>query len=171
MGDIKRVRRKYRSPKKPWDRERLTYETELIGKYGLRNKREIWRARETLRKYRRLARELIGLPGNGERKKLKEQILAKLKKYGVLPENAKLEDILSLTVEDLMKRRLQTLVYEKGLAKTIHQARQMITHGHISVNGRKIKTPSYLVPREKEDMITFTSRSSFALIKKREAEK
>ncbi len=160
MGDIKRVRRKYKPPRIPWDKIRLVQEQELLGKYGLRNKREIWRARAVLRRYRVIARKLIGMPPNEKNRALEKKILEKLKREKVLSENAKLEAVLNLTVEDFLRRRLQTIVFEKGLAKTIYEARQLITHGHVAVAGRRIKKPSYIVKREEEDTITFTQKGS-----------
>ena len=124
----KKHRKKYVTPKKPWDKVRLEREAQLVIKYGLRNKRELWRFENILRKYRRVARDLLGkinLPGKeGEYAKAKAQmVIRKLYRMGVLPENATLDDILNLSVEDFLERRLQTVVYRQGLANTIKQAR------------------------------------------------
>ncbi|OYT33359.1 30S ribosomal protein S4 [Archaeoglobales archaeon ex4484_92] len=167
MGDPKRHRKKYVTPPHPWDKVRLEKEAQLVVKYGLRNKRELWRFQNLLRKYRRVARDLLGkltLPGKeGEYAKAKAQtVIRKLFKLGVLPENATLDDILNLSVEDFLERRLQTLVYRQGLARTIRQARQLITHGHISVNGHRVTAPSFLVTRDLESKISFYKNSPFA---------
>jgi len=148
---MKRFRKKYKRPKKPWDKALLEEERKIMIEFGLRRKKELWRAKEELRKYRRMAREL-----NARRDKEKEKILIqKLYRLGLLPStNATLDDVLSLTVRDLLGRRLQTIVYKKGLANTIKQARQFIVHGHVRINGRRIVYPSYLVSREEEDKIT-----------------
>src|SRR5690554_4664972 len=45
----------------------------------------------------------------------------------------------------ILERRLDNLVYRLGLASSIRQARQMVVHGHILVNGRKVDIPSYIV--------------------------
>lgn len=45
----------------------------------------------------------------------------------------------------LLERRLDNVVYRMGLASTRQQARQLVTHGHITVNGRKTNIPSYTV--------------------------
>jgi len=133
MGDPKRHRKKYVSPTHPWDKARLEKEMQVVIKYGLRNKREVWRFQNILRKYRRVARDLlakINLPGReGELAKVKAMtVIKKLTRMGVLDENATLDDILNLNVEDFLERRLQTMVYRQGLANTIKQARQMVIH-------------------------------------------
>jgi small subunit ribosomal protein S4 len=146
---MKRSRKKYETPKKPWDKARIEKEKEILKKFGLKRKRELWRAEAILRKYRRMARELVA-----KKDKEKEKILLeKLEKIGVLKEGSGLDDVLALTVEDILERRLQTIVYRKGLANTIKHARQLIVHGHVKINGRKINYPSYIVPREEEDKI------------------
>ena len=113
-----------------------------------------------LKKYKRFARMLLGMPEE-KRRELEDRILNKLKRYGILPENGKLEDILDLDVRSVLERRLQTVVYKKGLAKTVHQARQLIVHGHIAINGRRVTSPGYLVPVEEEDSIWYAPGSPF----------
>jgi small subunit ribosomal protein S4 len=66
---------------------------------------------------------------------------------------------LDLTLEDILERRLQTLVFQRGLSQTIQQSRQLIAHGHISVNGQKVSSPSYLVFRDEEDNIAYSLKS------------
>ena len=152
---MRKLKKKLKRPRKPWDKERIEREAELMKKYGLRRKREIWKAEEILRKFRRRARRLAA-----EKNKEEEKILIqKLARMGLLNENATLDDVLSLTVENILDRRLQTLVFKKGLAKTPKQARQFITHGHIAVGGRRTVYPSYLVPRDEEDKIKFYGKS------------
>ncbi|MGC8993346.1 MAG: 30S ribosomal protein S4 [Candidatus Aenigmatarchaeota archaeon] len=147
---MKRFRKKYKKPRRPWDKALLEEERKIIKEFGLRRKKELWRAKEELRRYRRLAREL-----NARKDKEKERILLqKLYSLGLLPQNATLDDVLSLTVKDILNRRLQTIVWKKGLANTIKQARQFIVHGHVRVNGRRVVYPSYLVKRDEEDKIT-----------------
>ncbi len=167
MGDPKRHRKKYVTPRKPWDKVRLEREAQLIIKYGLRNKRELWRFENILRKYRRVARDLlskVNLPGReGELARAKANaVIKKLVRLGILKEDATLDDILNLTVEDFLERRLQTLVYRLGLAKTIKQARQLITHGHIAIDGRRVTAPSYIVEKEEESKIGYYPNSPFA---------
>ena len=167
MGDPKRHRKKYVTPTHPWNRERLDKEAKIVIKYGLRNKRELWRFQNILRKYRRVARDLLAkvdLPGTeGAYAKAKAQtVIKKLIRMGILEEGATLDDILNLTVEDFLERRLQTRVYRQGLANTIKQARQLITHGHIAVDGRRVTSPSFIVERDMESKIDYYVNSPFA---------
>jgi len=168
VGDPKKPRKKWESPGHPWIKERLLREIELIGRYGLRNKKEIWQAETLARYFRHRARRLLALPEE-VRKQAEQQLLSKLYKMGVLPENATLDDVLGLTAEHFLERRLQTLVYKKGLAKTIWQARQLIVHGHIAIGGRRIRSPGYLVPRDEEDLIDYAPTSPFARRREEEA--
>ena len=147
---MRRFKKKYKRPKRPWDKQRLAEEREIMKKYGLRRKHELWRMEEILRKYRRLARRLAAV-----KDKEKEKVLIqKLAKLGLLKPGATLDDVLSLTVEDVLERRLQTIVFKKGFANTIKQARQLIVHGHVYVNGIRTVYPSYLVNKDEENKIT-----------------
>ena len=160
MGDPKKPRKKWEGPKHPWRKEVLIQELKLLGTYGLRNKRELWRAQTIIRKFRHQARSLLAAPKE-IREKVETAMLRKLYNMGLLPENATLEDVLSLTVEDLLERRLQTIVYKKGLARTIHQARQLIVHGHIAIAGRRVTSPGYIVSREEEELVDYAPTSPF----------
>ncbi len=160
MGDPKRLRKKYHSPGHPYEEARLTSELVIVGRYGLRNKRELWRARTKLGRYRALARSLLAL--DPEERERKERILVgKLVKLGIISEGATSDDILGLEVEAFLKRRLQTIVLEKGLAGTIHQARQLIVHRHIALNNQIITAPGYIVPKSEEDNISYAPSSPF----------
>jgi small subunit ribosomal protein S4 len=161
MGDPKKQRKKYATPRFPWRTDILQEELKLLGQYGLRNKHELWRNETMLSKFRGIARSLIGKPPE-ERRKMEEELLARLKKLGILNETAVLDDVLDLTIEGILERRLQTIVLRKGLAKTTHQARQLITHGHITIGDRRVSVPGYLVTKEEESRITYASRSPFA---------
>ena len=161
MGDPKKSRRKWVSPGHPWVKERLQRELELIGKYGLRNKRELWIAEAVVREFRMRARSLLALP-EPERSQAAKSLIDRLYRLGLVNKDAVLDDVLGLTVENVLERRLQTIVFRKGLAKTIHQARQLIVHGHIAINGRRVTSPGYLVPRDEEDKISYAPGSPFA---------
>ena len=161
MGDPKRQRKKYESPRFPWSIDRLDSELKLLGVYGLRNKRELWNHYYTLSKYRTLARNLLAEPLE-VRSKLEKQLLSKLFSLKIVPENATLDTILDLSIEDILERRIQTLVYKKGMAKTPLQARQLITHGHISIRGRKVTSPSYILKADEEEYLKYTSTSVFS---------
>lgn len=160
MGDPRKPRKKWIGPRHPWVKERLQQEMELMGKYGLRNKRELWKAQTLARKFRHQARKLLALPEH-LRKTEEEALLRRLKTLGILREDATLDDVLGLTAENVLQRRLQTIVYEKGLASTIYQARQLIVHGHIAINGRRVTSPGYLVKKYEEDSIDFAPSSPF----------
>ncbi|MCD6466095.1 30S ribosomal protein S4 [Candidatus Bathyarchaeota archaeon] len=158
MGDPKKPKKKYETPRFPWRSDVLQSELVLLGQYGLRNKRELWRCKTMVSKFRAMARSLLSMPVE-KRAKLEAQLLGKLKRFGFLPETAVLDDVLDMTVENILERRLQTIVFRKGLAKSIYQARQLITHGHIAVNGRKVFSPSYLVEKDEEDSVTYAPTS------------
>ena len=144
MGDPRRLKKKYKKPAHPFQKERIMEELEFLGRYGLRNKREFWKSRTMLGNWRGIARHSRTLPKE-KSLNVQQTLITKLKRLGILGPEAEFEDVLHLTVEDVLKRRLQTLVFEKGLASTVHQARQYIVHGHIQVIGKKIDAPSYLV--------------------------
>ncbi|MFW9772628.1 MAG: 30S ribosomal protein S4 [Candidatus Heimdallarchaeota archaeon] len=164
MGDPRRLKKKFRKPKHPFQKERIMEELEFLGKYGLRNKREYWKSRTILADWRNIARQSRTL--SKERAiEVQQELIKKLNRLGIIGSEAEFEDVLLLTVEDVLKRRLQTLVYEKGLASTIYQARQYITHGHIQVAGKKIDAPSYLVKRDEEELIDFTPSSPLSRTK------
>ena len=111
-------------------------------------------------KFRGIARSLISKTPE-ERAKVENEILSRLKKLGVLPQTAVLDDVLDLSIEDLLERRLQTIVFRKGLTRTIFQSRQLISHGHISIGNRRITIPGYIVLKEEEEQITYMPKSSF----------
>ncbi|RLF57857.1 MAG: 30S ribosomal protein S4, partial [Thermoplasmata archaeon] len=113
MGDPKRLRKKYETPSHPWEEERIKRENELMKKYGLKNKREIWKAETILRKYRTQARKLLAKVGSEDPvyKRQVEQLMNHLIRMNLVKPDATLDDCLALTVEDILKRRLQTLVY------------------------------------------------------------
>ncbi|MEM7821848.1 MAG: 30S ribosomal protein S4 [Candidatus Aenigmatarchaeota archaeon] len=149
-GDfMKRSRKKYEKPKRPWDKTRIEREKEILRKFGLKNKKELWRAEAMLRKYRRMARDLVAKKD----KEKERELIEKLKLMGILKEGSTLTDVLALTVEDILNRRLQTVVYKMGLANSIKHARQLIVHGHIKIGERKISYPSYVVSKDEENKI------------------
>lgn len=152
MGDPRKLRKKYTPPKRPWDADRIGEEKALVNSFGLRNKKEVWRAAAAVRKFRYRARGLVGIPVD-KRRGEEERLLGKLQKMGLLKEGSTLDDALSLKTEDLLSRRLQTLVWRKGLAGTLSQARQLITHGHISVNKRKVSSPGMIISLDEENTI------------------
>lgn len=159
MGSIKKIRKKYEVPFKHWDLQRMLEEAEIATKFGLKNKREVWKARSTIKKFRTTARNLFTKTGAAAEREKKE-LVDKLYRIGMLEQNATLDDVLGLTVETILERRLQTIALRKGMAITPKQARQFITHGHIAINGDKVYTPGYIVPRADTDKIAFTTVSA-----------
>jgi len=151
MGDPRRQRRKFARPSHLWKMSRVTEENELCKKYGLKNKREIWRAKATVGRFRRQARKLLAATGD-EVIKEKTELLERLSKLGLIKERA-LESVLSLKVDDLLERRLQTIVFRKGLTKTIKGARQLVVHRHVVVGNNVVDAPRYLVSKDEEPTI------------------
>jgi small subunit ribosomal protein S4 len=154
MGDPRKLRNKYERPKKLWDVDRLAEEKGLKAEYGLRNMRELWRSTAELKKFRREARRLLSVTEE-ERRDDAKKILAKLARLGVLGEGAVIDDVLSLEVKSMLERRLQTLVLRKGLAKSTAQSRQLITHGFIAINGKKVTRPGYIVSLAEEATLAY----------------
>ncbi len=164
MGDPKFSRRSYDTPSHPWQGERIKSEHEVVKEFGLKNKSEVWKAQSVLRNYRKQSRELQSrLRGNDAQAKIEaDNLIAKCGRMGILPlTGGNLNDILVLNEKDILSRRLQTLVYEKGLANTIKQARQMINHGHVFLNGHRVTVPGYIVLRGEEPTIEYTPSSAF----------
>jgi len=152
---MKRQRKKYETPRHPWDKARMDAEDRILKKYGLRRKREIWRAQTVLRKFRTQARNLMARTDQ-QAEREKAALIRRLQRFALVDEGATLDDVLGLTVEDIIRRYLQWMVYEKGLARTPKQARQMIVHGHVRVNGRIVRSPTYMVPADEEGTIEVT---------------
>ena len=145
----------YETPNHPYQGERISEEIGLVGQYGLKNKEELWRAQSELRSYRREARRLLGRGAGSDG----EEFLARLRRIGILNEGDGLDAVLALDATDILERRLQTIVYRNGYANTPEQARQFIAHGHITVDGRRVRVPSYTVSAAEEDTVGFDSAS------------
>ncbi len=154
MGDPGRLRKRFEGPKRLWDKKRIEDEKALRTEFGLKNARELWRMQTMLRRIRREARRLLSSKGKDLERRT-EQLLGRVKKFLIRNPDAKVDDVLLLTTKDILGRRLQTIVARKHLSKTVRGARQIITHGHISVNGNKVTSPSYLVSFTEEDAITW----------------
>ena len=159
MGDPKKQRKKFETPRFRWRSDILQEELKLVGQYGLRNKHELWRHKTMLSKTRGIARSLIGKAPE-ERTKMENEQLTRLKKLGILSETSVLDNVLDLSIEDILERRLQTIVFRKGLTRTIFQARQLITHGHINIVNRRVTVPGYIVPKTEEEHVTYSPESA-----------
>ncbi len=149
MGDPRKKRKKYEKPLRPWDKKRIEEELELIRRYGLRRKNEIYRTESILRSFRRHARNLAA----NKNEKQEKELIEKLNNLGLIEKDSTLDDVLELKLEDILERRLQTMLFKKGLVKTPKQARQFIVHGHVKVDKVKIKWPSYILPKKFEKNI------------------
>ncbi len=130
-------------------------EAELIKAYGLKNARELWKAKSEVARIRALARKLLAKPDEA----VISDLMGRLKRLGLLKKDAKLEDVLAITLEDILDRRLQTVVYKRGLTTTIKQARQEIVHGHISVGGGRMTSPGHLTTLEEGETVDFYAGS------------
>lgn len=164
MGRIPIVNSKtYVTPRRPFEKERLDQELKLIGKFGLRNKREVWRVKYTLAKIRKAARELLTLDEKDPKRLFEgNALLRRLVRIGVLDEGQmKLDYVLGLRVEDFLERRLQTQVLKHGLAKSIHHARVLIRQRHIRVRKQVVNVPSFVVRLDSEKHINFSLNSPY----------
>ena len=160
MGDPKYPRRAWRKPKRPLNYDLKMEELKTLGTFGLRTKRELWKAHTKLSGVRKQARSLLALQKDVREEK--EPILMKsLAKIGLVSSDATLDDVLNLKVTDLLTRRLQTLVSKKFGFKTPYQARQAVVHGHIMIGDRVVNLPAYTVSTAEEDNIRFTPESKF----------
>lgn len=162
MGDPRKSKKKFSKPKKIWDNERIERERGLMREYGLRRKKEVWKTESFLRDLRRQAKNLIARRDEAQGKKESEQLISRLVKLNLVKGGALLEDVLGLELKSVFDRRLQSIVFKKGLAKSIKQARQFVVHGHISVGENRVNVPSYLVRADEEDKIGFSGNSGLS---------
>lgn len=154
----------YETPNHPFQGERIAQEGDLLDRYGLKNKQELWRAQSQLRQFRREARRLLG-EAQGDIDVAEQQgseFLGRLRRLGILNENDDISQVLSLDVTDLLERRLQTVAYRKGLGHTPKQARQFIVHGHVTVEGARVTVPSKKVEVDEEGAVSFDENSPLA---------
>ncbi|KFM20595.1 30S ribosomal protein S4 [Marine Group I thaumarchaeote SCGC AAA799-D07] len=160
MGDPKTPRRIWKRPKRPLNYDLMMDELKTLGTFGLKTKRELWKARTNLSKIRHQARSLLAL--RQEIRKQREPILIKsLSKIGLTNKDSTLDDVLNLQVIDLLSRRLQTIVQKKLYFKTPYQARQAIVHGHIMIGDSIVTIPSYTVKIDEEPNIRLIAESSY----------
>ncbi|VDK31506.1 unnamed protein product [Taenia asiatica] len=152
----------FTTPRHPYEKERLDQELKIIGQYGLRNKREVWRVKLVLAKIRKAARELLTLDERDPRRLFEgSALLRRLVRVGVLPEDKmKLDFVLGLKIEDFLERRLQTQVYKMGLARSIHHARVLIRQRHIRVRKQLVDCPSFMVRLDSAKHIDVSLKTS-----------
>ncbi|KAF9543437.1 40S ribosomal protein S9 [Mortierella hygrophila] len=162
-GAPKNCSKTYKVPRRPFEAARLDQELKLVGEYGLRNKREIWRIGFTLSNIRRAARELLTLEDKDPRRLFEgNALIRRLVRIGVLDEDKmKLDYVLALKIEDFLERRLQTQVFKLGLAKSIHHARVLIRQRHIRVGKQVVDIPSFVVRLDSQKHIDFSLTSPY----------
>ena len=163
MGDPKFPHKTYSTPRHPWEKERIDSERLIVQRYGLKNKKELWKGQSVLDNFRSQARDLQARLRNNDTNAQRQYdaLIARLNRYKLLGGNASLDDVLSLNIESILSRRLQTIVYRRNLARTLKQARQLITHGHVTMNGRRVTIPSIMVEASLEDSIEYVENSPF----------
>jgi small subunit ribosomal protein S4 len=144
---MKRKHKKYSKPKRPFDKVRIDEEAKIKSMFGLKNKKEIWRADAKIKSFREKAKNLISADS-----KEQNALFDRLKKIGL--EVNSIADVLSLDKNDYLNRRLQTIVIKKKLATTQKGARQLITHRKVLVDGKVLNSPSYIVPVKLENKIS-----------------
>ena len=166
MGEPKFSRPRTQTPTHPWKQARIDEEHDLKERYGLKKvggMREIWREKSALRRHRNQAMKLIGRVDSteGHFAKEKEQLLNSLTKKGLLQTGADVGDVLEINVEHMLSRRLQSVVYYKGLAPSMRAARNLIVHGHICIGDQRMTVPGYHVLKEEEDLLRYSENSPF----------
>lgn len=144
---MKKQKKKYLRPRRPFDKKRIEEENLLVEKYGLKNKLEIWKADAAIRRIRNLAKELIT-----KSEEDKKNFIKRLQSRGFKVD--KIADVLALNKEDWLRRRLQTVLFNRGLTSTPKQARQLIVHKHVSIGKQTVNIPSYMVKLEEESDIS-----------------
>ncbi len=156
-----RNRKTWEGPTHPWQKDRLEDERQLLKQYGLKNKRELWKASTIARKIRFYVRYLNAKKAAGvDVSKEEEKLKNKLVRLGLLNKTSDISEALNITVKEILERRLQTIVFRKGLARTIKQARQLIVHRHIVIGDKVIASPGYLVKVDEEDKIGYNPYSN-----------
>lgn len=160
MGDPRKTRKKYDTPEHPWIAGRIEEEREVRKQFGTKNKKEIYKMDSALKRFKDQAKTLVSRTDN-QAVVEREQMVNKMVSLGLVKTGATLDDILSLTVTDIMNRRLQTVLVKRLLARSPKQARQLIVHGHVIVGDKLITSPSYLVRVDEEARIGFRNSSPF----------
>jgi len=148
---MKRKFKKYSKPKRPFDKIRIDEEAKIKKEFGLKNKKEIWKAEARIKSIREKAKKLISAKPEEQ-----QALFKRLKKIGLTVSS--IGDILSLEKKDYLKRRLQTIVLSKKLATTVRSARQLITHKKVLVDGKVVDSPSYIVSTDLENKIALKKK-------------
>jgi small subunit ribosomal protein S4 len=152
MGDPRKAKKSYTRPRSIWTSDQISSELYVVGSYGLRNKKELWKAQTEIARIRNQARALLAISTDVRHEK-ETKLLNYLSRLGIVEDSSTLDDILNLKIEDILERRLQTLIMKRSNLKSPYQARQIVVHGHVSIGDRKINLPGYLVKKDEESQI------------------
>jgi|SRR3989338_1057078 len=134
-------------PKKLYQKGRISEENALMEKYALKNKKEIWKTLAKVNYFRSRAK-ILAKESDEEQKIL----FSKLSRLGL---NVKgIADVLALKIDDILNRRLTSVIYNKKLSATPQQARQLVAHKKVSINSKIINIPGYLVSVDEESLIS-----------------
>jgi small subunit ribosomal protein S4 len=154
LGAPRRNRKQYEKPKDMWNLQRINSDNAIKDEFGLKNMRELWKVQTELSRLRSNIRMLLS-SSSVQSTFVQEKMIGRLSRYGIANKESTLDNLLDLKENAFLSRRLQSLVFKKGLAKSIKQARQLIVHGYISVSGKRLTRPGYLVPQEDESTIGY----------------
>ncbi len=169
MGAPRRNRKQYVKPKDMWNLQRITSDNAIIDEFGLKNMRELWKVQTEISRLRRNVRMLLSV-SSAQNSFVQERMLGRLSRYGIASRESTLDNLLDLNEASFLSRRLQSLVFKKGLAKTPKQARQIIVHGYIAINGKRVNRPGYLVSTDEENHIGYYKSIDIQGLKKQREE-
>jgi len=112
---------------------------------------------------RSAARKLLTLDEKDPKRMFEgDALIRRLARFGILGDDEKrLDDVLRLTTQRFLERRLQTKVYKMNYAKSIHHARVLILQRHIRVGKQLVNAPSFMVRSESEGHIDFALHSPY----------
>lgn len=158
MGNPRKLHKQYSRPGHPWQLARIEEERALTKEFGLKNKREIWKSQTQVKAFANDMKRLLALR-TAQAEVETKQLISHLQRIGLVSAGATSDDVLALTAKDLLARRLQSIIVKQGLAQTPKQARQFIVHGHITIKGKMVCSPSYIVPISDEPTIAFVEKS------------
>ena len=162
MRNYRNYSKVYTVPRRAFEKERLDRELKLCGQYGLKNKKEVWRIQYILARMRKTARILLTLPEDDSKRQIEgSALLRRLTRLGLLDESKqKLDYVLQLKVDDFLERRLQTIIFKRRLANSVHHARVLIQQKHIRVGKQIVNKPSFIVRVDSEQQIGFAPNST-----------
>nr|AGV54486.1 40S ribosomal protein S9-2-like protein [Phaseolus vulgaris] len=151
----------FKKPRRPYEKERLDAELKLVGEYGLRCKRELWRVQYALSRIRNNARNLLTLDEKNPRRIFEgEALLRRMFRYGLPrrdPEQTRLRP--RTHCRELPRASPPDPRLQSGMAKSIHHARVLIKQRHIRVGRQVVNIPSFLGRGDSQKHIDFSLTS------------